>query len=391
MSRCRFKRILCSLLPAFTDHRDADREWSAINVVCDVMHTSNPTATHVYPSARQGMDPEPPGCLILTDWDQDGAGQRGKTSDWCDETVIGGGERSCFSNANATIVGCRTSKCAWNVEPQPGGSYQISSTIGGVPQYLYAPNATNPKTAKQSRVIDVVLSIRPVDVCPVLLVEFGKDLVTRGIDSDYSCQPCWILTLVTEEVSDTDVGSISSVVDNIDPFSFVSSIRPPELSCSELVKDGSKDCGPRVSMSRNWTIQCTEGYVLTNGKCIEETEGETVTIAGTPTPRDGDWSRVRTRCSGCRVRAGANALPRHLWVRWNAVSIFRLSSWLDARLAGVGPKKYAICEYKKGSGNPASCTTECTKGQVPRRSQCLGNTDPPTAENPPVKYVPLSP
>jgi hypothetical protein len=32
--------------------------------------------------------------------------------------------------------------------------------------------------------------------------------------------------------------------------------------------------------------------------------------------------------------------------------------------AGVGPKEYAICQYEKGSGEEASCTTECIKGSV---------------------------
>ncbi|KAJ7473334.1 hypothetical protein FB451DRAFT_291435 [Mycena latifolia] len=158
-----------------------------------------------------------------------------KTSEWCDDTVIGGGVRSCFSDAAATVVECRVSRCAgdpgtaphvpiapgtyqiqnkqtniwltndvsakqitveaqenppaatqvWKLEPQPGGSYHVSTTIGDETQYLYAPNGAPPVASTTQRTYFYIerrrpnahFFMRPVDLCPVLVVENGQKLV----------------------------------------------------------------------------------------------------------------------------------------------------------------------------------------------------------------------
>ncbi|KAJ7663658.1 hypothetical protein B0H17DRAFT_1184831 [Mycena rosella] len=164
----------------------------------------------------------------------------------------------------------------WNWEPQPGGSYRVSSTVEGVTQYLYAPNGAPPKVGSSPTNVYIERRanghyfIRPVDACPVLVVESRKKLVTRGIDPTYDQQPCWNLTPVKFDAGAT--AATDSGLNVNGDSSAVSMIGPPALACSEPVKDGMKVCTPRLAISKKCTICCSPGFILTNGECVRGPE-----------------------------------------------------------------------------------------------------------------------
>ncbi|KAJ7473350.1 hypothetical protein FB451DRAFT_1367341 [Mycena latifolia] len=83
-------------------------------------------------------------------------------------------------------------------------------------------------------------------------------------------------------------------------------------------------------------VKCSDGFTAKDKNTCEkvEVEGDSVTMAGTAKPRDSE----EVSCSD---------------------KVFRLPGKGGS---GVGPKEYAICQYEKGSGEEASCTTECIKG-----------------------------
>ncbi|KAJ7910424.1 hypothetical protein B0H13DRAFT_2329407 [Mycena leptocephala] len=97
-------------------------------------------------------------------------------------------------------------------------------------------------------------------------------------------------------------------------------------------------------------VKCSDGFTAKDKDTCEkvEVEGDSVTMAGTAKPRDSEEVACSEKVfrlpgqGGCKC---APALPTGA-----------------TECPGVGPKEYAICQYEKGSGEEASCTTECIKG-----------------------------
>ncbi|KAJ7923093.1 hypothetical protein B0H13DRAFT_1865192 [Mycena leptocephala] len=123
-----------------------------------------------------------------------------------------------------------------------------------------------------------------------------------------------------------------------------------EMMCS----DTTDSSGHREVKCR---VNCSEGFTATEQTTCEvvEVEGETVTMAGTTTPRDDFESRCTDKVialpgkRGClcatEVPAGAEECP------------------------GVGPKEYAICGYVRGENDPAFCATNCIRNTFRRGPQ----------------------
>ncbi|KAJ7084604.1 hypothetical protein B0H15DRAFT_848291 [Mycena belliarum] len=127
-----------------------------------------------------------------------------------------------------------------------------------------------------------------------------------------------------------------------------------EMMCSDST-DGS---GKREVKC---AVKCSDGFTAKDQYTCErvEEEGDTVTMAGTSKPRDSEEVSCAEKLfklsgkGGCKcattVPAGATECP-----------------------AGKSPNntEYAICQYFKGSGEEASCTTECIKGTYKRGDVC---------------------
>ncbi|KAJ7028739.1 hypothetical protein C8F04DRAFT_1118538 [Mycena alexandri] len=99
--------------------------------------------------------------------------------------------------------------------------------------------------------------------------------------------------------------------------------------------------------------QCTEGYIIKDKNTCEmaEVEAESITLAGTGTPRDA----FETRCTQ---------------------KVFKLPGQRGCQCAasppegaqecrGAGENEYVVCRYRKGSGKVAACSKNCVQGTYP--------------------------
>ncbi|KAJ7473327.1 hypothetical protein FB451DRAFT_1249008 [Mycena latifolia] len=97
-------------------------------------------------------------------------------------------------------------------------------------------------------------------------------------------------------------------------------------------------------------VKCSDGFTAKDKNTCEkvEVEGDSVTMAGTAKPRDSEEVSCSDKVFRLPGKGGCKCAP-------NAPTG-------ATECPGVGPKEYAICQYEKGSGEEASCTTECIKG-----------------------------
>ncbi|KAJ7185034.1 hypothetical protein C8R46DRAFT_1065762 [Mycena filopes] len=115
-------------------------------------------------------------------------------------------------------------------------------------------------------------------------------------------------------------------------------------------KVGCKDVGTASQCS----VHCDSGYMPSTDEkeCVKgQVEAESVTLAGTATPRDS----FETSCTQ---------------------KVFKLPGQLGCQCAmatpdggqecsGAGENEYVICRYKKGSGKVAVCSKNCVQGTYP--------------------------
>ncbi|KAJ7908396.1 hypothetical protein B0H13DRAFT_1878750 [Mycena leptocephala] len=104
-------------------------------------------------------------------------------------------------------------------------------------------------------------------------------------------------------------------------------------------------------------VNCSEGFTATDQTTCEvvEVEGETVTMAGTTTPRDD----FESPCTGKVI-----ALPG----KRGCLCATEVPVGAE-ECTGVGPKEYAICGYVRGEADPAFCATNCIRNTFRRGPQ----------------------
>ncbi|KAJ7503455.1 hypothetical protein B0H11DRAFT_1985613 [Mycena galericulata] len=276
-----------------------------------------------------------------------------KTTDWCDDTDPSG-PRLCFSDITTAFAECRVPHCTvsndwgitcpefrhgkyqifnhdcnlwlsndicatqlrvdtlkqppvspqlWDISPQRGGSYRISTAVGGIKQDLYSPNGTDsPSLSTVSwshffleRLTNGHFFIRPTDSCAALVARptspehrvtgGGADLGSIGH------QPCWGIDAV-EPVQPVPppISSGSTVLYNN------TGINPDQMSCSKLLDNGTQVCGPRIVVTKKCTVECDEGYKAQNSEtCVKACTDGDVLLHGECVPKQ--TTVLETFCS----------------------------------------------------------------------------------------------
>ncbi|KAJ7084606.1 hypothetical protein B0H15DRAFT_848317 [Mycena belliarum] len=127
-----------------------------------------------------------------------------------------------------------------------------------------------------------------------------------------------------------------------------------EMMCSDTTDNSGK-------RAVNCAIKCSDGYMAKDPNTSEkvEVEGESVTMAGASKPRDSDEVPCTEKVFGLQGKGGCKCAST-------------APAGATECPPGMSPNntEYAICQYEKGSGQEASCTTECIKGTYKRGNVC---------------------
>ncbi|KAJ7110790.1 hypothetical protein C8R43DRAFT_1159892 [Mycena crocata] len=177
------------------------------------------------------------------------------------------------------------------------------------------------------------------------------------------CVPARANVTISELTCGSDAGGVGFLSadpilgcvckDTLDPATFCGvAVGDPdaEMMCSDTTDLGGK-------REVKCAVQCTGSFTSKDKNTCEvvEVEGDSVTLAGTATPRESSETSCKDKVfslpgkGGCKCAASPPA---------------------GATECTAGTNEYAVCLYTKGSGEEADCGTSCVVGKFYKKGVC---------------------